>query len=217
MGLSLIGKKIGMTQYFNADGVVFPVTVVQAGPCTVVKKKTIESDGYNAVQLGYGNLEVRKLNKPMKGYFKGYNAEPTSSLKEFRDFDLSKINAGQEILVTSFTEGDFVDVTGVSIGKGYQGVVKRHGFAGGPKTHGSNFHRRPGSIGMCEHPAETPKGRKMAGHMGAKKITTLNLKIIKILEDKNLLLVKGAVPGHKNGIVYIRESVKKNGSEKRNV
>ena len=209
MSKAIIGKKVGMTQIFTSDGSVIPVTVVQAGPCVVVQKKTLETDGYNAIQLGFEKiLKEDKVNKPMAGHFKKYNVEPHKYLKEFRVDDSSGMESGQEINASVFQEGDLIDVQGVSIGKGYQGVMKRHNFAGGPKTHGSHFHRAPGSVGMCEFPGETPKGRKMPGRMGGKKVTVQRIEVVKVLEDKNLLLLKGSIPGHKNGIVYIKETVK---------
>jgi large subunit ribosomal protein L3 len=209
MAKAIIGKKVGMTQIFTSDGTVIPVTVVQAGPCVVVQKKTKETDGYNALQLGFEkNLKEDKVNKPMAGHFRKHNVEPHKYLKEFRIDNPADYEAGQEIKVDSFTEGELVDVQATSIGKGFQGVMKRHGFAGGPASHGSHFHRAPGSIGMCEFPGETPKGRKMPGRMGGKSKTVQRLEVVKILEDKNLLLIKGAIPGHKNSLVYIKETVK---------
>ncbi len=209
MSKAIIGKKVGMTQIFTSDGTVIPVTVVQAGPCVVVQKKTLETDGYNAIQLGFEKvLKDHKVNKPMSGHFRKYNVEPHKYLKEFRVDDTSGYESGQEINVSVFQEGDLIDVQGKSIGKGFQGVMKRHNFAGGPKTHGSHFHRAPGSVGMCEFPGETPKGRKMPGRMGGKNVTVQRIEVVKVLEDKNLLLLKGSIPGHENGIVYIKETVK---------
>lgn len=207
----IIGRKIGMTQIFLSDGTVVPVTVIEAGPCVVVQKKTVETDGYNAVQLGFEKvLKAKKVNKPMSGHFKKHNIEPYKILKEFRVKDTSNLEVGQEIRVDIFEEGEIVDVQGKSIGKGFQGVIKRHGFGGGPASHGSDFHRAPGSIGMCEFPGETLKGKKMPGRMGNKTVTTQGLKIAKVLAEKNVLLIKGAVPGHKNGIVFIKSSTKSN-------
>ncbi|MBC7195730.1 50S ribosomal protein L3 [Deferribacteraceae bacterium V6Fe1] len=207
----IIGKKVGMTQIFMSDGTVIPVTVVEAGPCVVVQKKTVETDGYNALQLGFGKiLKAKKVNKPMAGHFKKNNLEFFKFLKEFRTDNVGEFEVGQEIKVDIFTEGELVDVQGVSIGKGFQGVIKRHGFAGGPASHGSDFHRAPGSIGMCEFPGETLKGKKMPGRMGNKTVTTQGLKIAKVMADKNVLLIKGSVPGHKNGIIYIKKSTKSN-------
>lgn len=207
----IIGKKVGMTQIFMSDGTVIPVTVVEAGPCVVVQKKTVESDGYNALQLGFGKiLKAKKINKPMAGHFKKNNLEFFKILKEFRTDNVEEFEVGQEIKADIFAEGDLVDVQGISIGKGFQGVIKRHGFGGGPASHGSDFHRAPGSIGMCEFPGETLKGKKMPGRMGNKTVTIQGLKIVKVMADKNVLLIKGAVPGHKNGIIYIKKSTKSN-------
>lgn len=207
----IIGKKVGMTQIFMSDGTVVPVTVVEAGPCVVVQKKTVESDGYNALQLGFGKiLKAKKINKPMAGHFKKNNLEFFKILKEFRTDNVEEFEVGQEIKADIFAEGDLVDVQGISIGKGFQGVIKRHGFGGGPASHGSDFHRAPGSIGMCEFPGETLKGKKMPGRMGNKTVTTQGLKIAKVMADKNVLLIKGSVPGHKNGIIYIKKSTKSN-------
>lgn len=207
----IIGRKVGMTQIFKSDGTVVPVTVVEAGPCVVTQKRTAEKDGYEALQLGFNKiLKEKKVNKPMAGHFKKQGVEPYKELKEFHVKNVGEFQLGQEIRVDIFTEGDVVDVQGTSIGKGFQGVVKRHGFGGGPATHGSDFHRAPGSIGMCEHPGETMKGKKMPGRMGGKTITTQGLEIVKILTDKNLILIKGAVPGHKNSVLYIKNSTKSN-------
>lgn len=207
---ALIGKKIGMTQIFTSEGNVVPVTVVQAGPCVVTQKKTVENDGYSALQLGFERvLKQNRINKPMAGHFKKHNVEPFKVLKEFRVNNPDEYQLGQELKVNLFAEGDIVDVQGVSIGKGFQGVIKRHGFGGGPAAHGSDFHRAPGSIGMREWPGETLKGKKLPGRMGGKTVTTQRLEIVKILEDKNLILIKGAIPGHDNGIVYIKETTKK--------
>ena len=182
MAKGIIGKKIGMTQIFSENGAVIPVTVVQAGPCVVVQKKTVESDGYNAIQIGFEEiLSEKKVNKPM---------------------------AGQTINSEIFAEGDLVDIQGVTIGKGFAGGMKRWNFAGGPGGHGSGFHRRLGSIGMKEWPAEVNKGKKMAGHLGVETVTTQRLKVVKVMPEKNVILVKGSIPGHKNGIVYIKATAK---------
>lgn len=205
----IIGKKIGMTQVFTPDGTVIPVTVVEAGPCVVTQKKTLSTDGYNAVQIGFEKMNSEKrVNKPLYGHFKKAGVEPMKHLREIRIDDVDNINVGQVINAEIFAEGDLVDIQGVSIGKGFQGVVKRHGFAGGPKTHGSTFHRRPGSIGMKEFPAEIMKGRKMAGHMGNRKVTTQCLKVVRVMPEKNLILVQGSIPGHDNGVVYIKATSK---------
>lgn len=205
----IIGKKIGMTQVFTAEGRVIPVTVVEAGPCVVTQKKTVSTDGYNAIQIGFEKLVSEKnLNKPMFGHFKKAGVEPMKHLKEVRMDEVDEFTVGQVINAEIFAEGDLVDIQGVSIGKGTQGVMKRHNFGGGPGGHGSTFHRRAGSIGMKEWPAEVMKGKKMAGHMGAKKVTTQRLKVVRVMPEKNIILVQGAVPGHDNGVVYIKSTVK---------
>jgi len=210
MSKALIGRKIGMTQVFTEDGTVVPVTVVEAGPCVITDKKTVETNGYNAIQLGFTKqLKERKVTKPMAGHFKKNGVDPYKYIKEFRVENIEEYNVGQELAATVFEEGDVVDVQGVSKGKGFQGVVKRHGFKGGRATHGSHFHRAPGSIGMCEFPGETPKGRKMPGRTGGKAVSVQKLAVVKVIPETNLILVKGAIPGHKNGIVYIKETVKK--------
>jgi large subunit ribosomal protein L3 len=210
MARAIIGKKVGMTQIFTEDGTLIPVTVVQAGPCVVVNKRTVEQNGYSAVQLGFDKiLKEKKVNSPSKGYFQKQGVEAHKVLKEFRVAADTAYEVGQEVNATLFAEGDVVDVQGTSIGKGFQGVVKRFGFSGGPKTHGSHFHREPGSIGMCEFPGETEKGRKMPGRMGGKTVTVQKLSVVKIIPETNLILVKGAIPGHDNGIVFIKEAVKK--------
>ncbi|MDR0454887.1 MAG: 50S ribosomal protein L3 [Deferribacteraceae bacterium] len=205
----IIGKKIGMTQVFTAEGNVIPVTVVEAGPCVVTQKKTVASDGYNAIQIGFEKImSEKKLNKPLFGHFKKAGVEPMKHLREVRLDEIDQFSVGQIISAEIFAEGDFVDIQGVSIGKGTQGVMKRHNFSGGPSGHGSTFHRRVGSIGMKEWPAETPKGKKMAGRMGNRKVTTQRLRVVRVMPEKNIILVQGAVPGHDNGVVYIKSTVK---------
>lgn len=205
----IIGKKIGMTQVFEEDGRVSPVTVIQAGPCVVVQKKTVETDGYNAVQLGF--VEPRSKNKTSKalaGHFAKANAEPVKCVKEIRgDENDQNLELGQEVKVDVLRDVNKVDVTGVSKGKGFQGVIKRHGFSGGRATHGSMFHRAPGSIGQSAWPSRVFAGTKMPGRMGGDNVTVKNLKIVRIIEDQNLLLIKGAVPGARSGYVVIRESL----------
>ncbi len=209
MGKGIIGRKVGMTQIFSSNGVVIPVTVIEAGPCFVTQKKTLESDGYSAIQIGFQQIvSENKVNKPMTGHFKKAGVTPMKYLKEIRLDQTDDFNIGQEIKAEIFSEGDLVDIQGVSLGKGFAGVMKRHNFAGGPAGHGSGFHRRVGSIGMKEHPGEVYKGRKMPGHMGNKVVTTQRLKVVKVMTETNVILVEGAVPGHKNGIVYIKETVK---------
>jgi large subunit ribosomal protein L3 len=201
---ALIGKKVGMTQVFNDDGGIVPVSILMAGPCTVVTKKTVEKDGYDAVQIGYGEIKSYKVNKPELGHFKKNNINPVKILKEFRILDdIASVNVGEVYNVSVFDGIKNVSVSGTSKGKGFQGVVKRWGFKGGKDTHGSNFHRAPGSIGQSSYPSKVFKGLHMPGHMGNDKISVLNLKVIKIDKDNNLLYVKGAVPGANGNIVYI--------------
>ena len=205
----IIGKKIGMTQIFSENGAVIPVTVVQAGPCVVVQKKTVESDGYNAIQIGFEEiLSEKKVNKPMAGHFKKADVKPMKYLREVRVDAIDEYNVGQTLNSEIFAEGDLVDIQGVTIGKGFAGGMKRWNFAGGPAGHGSGFHRRLGSIGMKEWPAEVNKGKKMAGHLGVETVTTQRLKVVKVMPEKNVILVKGSIPGHKNGIVYIKATAK---------
>ncbi len=205
MAKGIIGKKIGMTQVFSDNGAVIPVTVVQAGPCVVVQKKTVESDGYNAIQIGFEEiLSEKKVNKPMAGHFKKADVKPMKYLREVRVDAIDDYNVGQTISTEIFAEGDLVDIQGVTIGKGFAGGMKRWNFAGGPGGHGSGFHRRLGSIGMKEWPAEVNKGKKMAGHLGVETVTTQRLKVVKVMPEKNVILVQGSVSGHKNGIIYIK-------------
>lgn len=209
MGKGIIGKKIGMTQIFTENGTVVPVTVVQAGPCVVTQKKTVESDGYNAIQIGFEKiLSEKKVNKPQAGHFKKAGTDPMKYLREVRVEAIDDYSVGQVINADIFAEGDMIDVQGVSIGKGFQGAMKRWNFAGGPGGHGSGFHRRLGSIGMKEWPAEVNKGKKMAGHLGVEKVTVQRLRIVRVMPETNVILVEGAIPGHKNGIVYIKQTVK---------
>ncbi|ADU65088.1 50S ribosomal protein L3 [Desulfurispirillum indicum] len=206
---SLIGKKIGMTQIFCEDGTVIPVTVVEAGPCTVVQVKTVDSDGYAAVQVGFEEaLKEKRVSKPLKGHFAKSGVAPQRHLKEFRVEDPAGFSVGQQLTAEVFAAGDKIDVTGTSKGKGFQGVIKRHGFGGGRATHGSTFHRAPGSIGMCATPSRTFKNKKMPGRMGGKTTTVQCLEVVKVMADQNLLLVKGAIPGSKGGIIEISQSQK---------
>lgn len=203
---AILGKKIGMTQIFEEDEVV-PVTVLKAGPCVVVRKKEEEKDGYTAIQLGFEEIDERKLTKPQLGYFRKYGISPKRYLCEVRlnKETCSSYNAGDEIKVSVFEKGDLVRVTGVSKGKGFAGVMKRHGFSGGPASHGAGqWHRRPGSIGASSDPSRVFKGKKMPGRMGGKRVTVRNLRIVDIVEEENLLLVKGAVPGKNGSIVLVR-------------
>ena len=209
MAKGIIGKKIGMTQVFSDNGAVIPVTVVQAGPCVVVQKKTVESDGYNAIQIGFEEiLSEKKVNKPMAGHFKKADVKPMKYLREVRVDAIDDYNVGQTISTEIFAEGDLVDIQGVTIGKGFAGGMKRWNFAGGPGGHGSGFHRRLGSIGMKEWPAEVNKGKKMAGNLGVETVTTQRLKVVKVMPEKNVILVQGSVSGHKNGIIYIKGTAK---------
>lgn len=209
MSKGIIGKKIGMTQVFTAEGTIIPVTVVEAGPCVVTQKKTVTTDGYNAIQIGFEKIVSEKhLNKPQHGHFKKAGVEPMKHLREVRMDNVDGYNVGQVISAEIFAEGDLVDIQGTSIGKGFQGVIKRYNFRGGRASHGSHFHRAPGSIGMKEFPGETIKGKKMPGHMGNRKVTTQRLKVVRVMPEKNLILVQGSVPGHDNSLLYIKETVK---------
>ncbi|MBO5332686.1 MAG: 50S ribosomal protein L3 [Clostridia bacterium] len=208
MNKGLIGKKIGMTQLFDENGKVIPVTVVEAGPCTVVQKKTIENDGYAAVQVGFGDVKVTKVNKPMAGHFKKADVAPKKVLKEFRLADTDSVNVGDVLKADIFAVGDRVDVVGTSKGKGTAGVIKRWNFSRLKETHGTGpVHRHGGSLGVID-PARIFKGKKMAGHLGAEKVTVQNLDIVKVDVENNLIAIKGAIPGPKNGIVVIADSVK---------
>ncbi len=204
----ILGKKVGMTQIFNDDGEVVPVTVVEAGPCSVIQKKTEEIDGYNAIQLGFVDTKEDKVNKPLKGHFDKYGTAPKKYVKEFKAFIDNEVEAGDEVTVDIFSVGEKVDVTGTSKGKGFAGTVKRWNFNTGPKTHGSRNYRLPGAIGAGSDPARVFKGQKMPGHMGRSKVTIQNLEIVKVDPEKNLLLVKGAVPGPKKALLVIKETVK---------
>ena len=201
---AIYGKKVGMTQVWTEDDRVVAVTVIQAEPNKVCQVKTTETDGYEAVQLGFGAIKAKKVNKPMAGHFAKQGVEPTRYLREVRVENASEYKPGDEQTVAAFTDVKKVDVTGVSKGKGFQGVIRRHGFGGGPGGHGSHFHRAPGSIGMCATPSRVLKGMRMAGHMGCDTVTVKNLDIVRIDEDQNLILVKGAVPGGKNALVRVR-------------
>ena len=208
MKKAIIGKKVGMTQIFDENGRVIPVTVVEAGPCVVVQKKTVETDGYDAIQVGFGELREKLVNKPRKGHFAKAGVSLRRTLKEFRMEDVANYNVGDEIKVDTFEIGDKVDVSGVSKGKGFQGPIKRHGQSRGPETHGSRYHRRPGSMGACSYPGRVFKNKKLAGHMGSVKVTVQNLEVVKVDADKNLILVKGAIPGAKGSVVTIKEAIK---------
>ena len=207
MQKAIIGKKIGMTQIFDAEGKVIPVTVIQAGPCSVIQKKTTETDGYEAVQLGFGEVKEKHVTKALQGHFAKSGVAVKKVLKEFR-LDEITLNVGDEIKADVFSEGECVDVTGISKGKGYAGTVKRWGTHRGPMTHGSGYHRGPGSMGACSSPSRVFKGKKLAGHMGCEKVTVQNLDVVRVDMDRNLILVKGAIPGPKGGIVTIKNTVK---------
>ena len=213
MAVGLIGKKLGMTQIFGEDGNAIPITVVQAGPCVVVQKKTTKNDGYDSLQVGFNEVKKAKLvNKPRAGHFKKANVAPQAKLTEFRisPDEHENYEVGAEILVDLFEPGDFVDVSGVSIGKGFAGVMKRHGYHGTPGGHGTHeSFRHGGSIGANMTPAHVLKGKKMAGQMGAKKVTVQSLKVVEVRGDMNLVLIEGAVPGPRNGYVVIKKAVKK--------
>lgn len=204
----LIGKKIGMTQIFTDDGRRVPVTVVEAGPCVVIQKKTVDKDGYNAIQVGFGEREAVKSNRAVVGHCKAADKGVFTHLRELRLDNVDQFNVGDEIKAELFAVGDLIDVTGTSIGKGYQGVMKRWGFKGGRSTHGSRFHRAPGSIGCSATPSRVFKNKKMPGQMGNERVTVQRLQIARVDSADNLLLIKGAIPGAANGIVVIRDSVK---------
>lgn len=209
MKKGIIGKKIGMTQIFDESGKVIPVTVIEAGPCVVVQKKTAENDGYEAVQLGYGDVKVTRVNKPMKGHFDKADVACKKELKEFRLEDCASVNVGDILKVDTFAVGDMVDVSGTSKGKGFQGTIKRHNNSRLKETHGSGpVHRHAGSMGACSSPSRIFKGKGMPGQMGNEKVTVQNLEIVKIDAENNLIALKGAIPGPKGGIVSIVDSVK---------
>ena len=208
MKKAILGKKIGMTQIFTAEGTAIPVTVVEAGPCVITQIKTIENDGYNAIQVGFEDIEERKVNKPVRGHFAKLKLALKRHLTEFRLDDISTSNVGDELKADIFAEGDFVDVQGTSKGKGFQGVIKRHGQHRGPMTHGSMYHRRPGSMGPCADPGRVFKGKKLPGRMGNVTVTVQNLKVVKVDAERNLILIKGSVPGNKGSILKIKSAIK---------
>ena len=205
---TLIGKKVGMTQIFDEKGNVIPVTVIEAGPCNVVQVKTVETDGYNAIQLGFGAVKENKVNKPIKGHFAKAKITPMKHLREFRVNDVSSVKVGDEIKADTFAQGDSVDIQGITKGKGFQGVIKRHGQSRGPMGHGSMYHRRPGSMGPTSTPGRVFKGKKLPGHMGHVTVTIQNLDVVRVDLDKNVILVKGSVPGAKGAILKIKSVVK---------
>ena len=204
MQKAVIGKKVGMTQIFDENGHVIPVTVIEAAPNTVCQIKTTETDGYEAVQLGFGTIKENKVNKPMGGHFAKHGVSPMRHLREVRVDSASEHELGEKVTVANFAEVKKVDVTGTSKGKGFAGVMRRYNFGGGPGGHGAHFHRAPGSIGQCASPSRVFKGVRLPGHMGCDTITTKNLEVVRVDEDMNLILLKGSVPGGKNGVVRIR-------------
>ena len=204
---AIIGKKVGMTQIFDEKGYVIPVTVIEAGPCVVAQVKTVETDGYNAVQLGFGEVKDKHINKPEKGHFEKSKLSAKKHLREFRA-DSIDVKVGDEVKADVFEAGDKIDVQGTSKGKGFQGVIKRHGQHRGPMGHGSMYHRRPGSMGSTSTPGRVFKGKKLPGHMGSQTITIQNLEVVRVDLDKNVILVKGSVPGAKGAILKLKTSVK---------
>ncbi|GAA0678243.1 MULTISPECIES: 50S ribosomal protein L3 [Clostridium] len=208
MKKAIMGKKVGMTQIFNEQGKVIPVTVVEAGPCVVLQKKTVESDGYEAIQVGFGDIREKLVNKPKTGVFKKAGVNVKRYIREFRLEDVSAYEVGTEIKADIFAVGDKVDVSGISKGKGFQGTIKRWNAHRGPMSHGSKFHRAVGSMGASSDPSRTFKNKRMPGHMGAVKTTVLNLEVVKVMPEKNVILIKGGVPGPNKGMVIIRNSVK---------
>lgn len=207
MKKAIIAKKVGMTQVFSPEGVIIPVTVLQAGPCKVTQVKTVETDGYNAVQLAFGEVKEKNVTKPLKGHFEKANVAPLRRLKEFRLED-SSLALGEEVKADVFEEGEKVDIHGVSKGKGFQGVIKRYGQHRGPMAHGSKYHRAVGSLGASSTPSRVFKGKKLPGHMGNVNCTIQNVKIVKVDVENNMILIKGAVPGSNGSIVYLTDAVK---------
>lgn len=206
----ILGRKLGMTQIFNDEGIITPVTVIEAGPCYVTQKKTVESDGYNAIQLGFDEVSEKRVTQPKQKHLAKANVPMLRYLREIRVDDVDSYETGQKIDASIFELGDVIDVTGISKGKGFAGAVKRHNFRGGPKTHGqSDRHRAPGSAGAGSTPGRVFKGTRMPGQMGNSQVTLLNLKVALVDPEKNIIAVKGAVPGGKNGLVLIKEAVKK--------
>ena len=213
MNIALLGKKIGMTQVFDDANRLIPVTVIEAGPCPVTQVKSTEKDGYDAIQIGFRSQKEHRLTKAALGHFKKAGVEPVAELSEFRTSGETDINLGDMLTVERFEAGQKVDVIATTKGRGFQGVVKRYGFAGGPASHGSMFHRRGGSYGMCQWPGHVIKGKKMPGHMGDVSRTVQNLEIVKVIADKNLILVKGSIPGSRGGYVTVRTAIKTKASK----
>lgn len=208
MKKAILAKKIGMTQLFNDKSEFVPVTVLEAGPCVVVQKKSVETDGYNSIQVGFVDAKVKKVTKPIEGHFKKVNVSPKKFLREFRLEDISSYNIGDEIKADVFAVGDKVDVVAKSKGKGFQGSIKRHGHHRGPMAHGSKYHRGVGSMSSATTPGKVKKGKKMPGHMGAKRVTVQNLEVVRVDVSKNILLLKGSVPGPKGSLIFVKDSVK---------
>ena len=208
MQKGLIGRKVGMTQIFDEEGKVIPVTAIEVGPCTVTQIKTVEQDGYTAVQLGFGDVKERKLNKPELGHLSKNKLAPKKYLREFRLDSVEGMKVGDELKADVFAVGDKVDIQGTSKGKGFQGVIKRHGQSRGPMGHGSMYHRRPGSMGPTSTPGRVFPGKNLPGHMGVETVTIQNLEVVKVDLDKNVILVKGSVPGTKGAILKVKSSVK---------
>ncbi|WP_251860711.1 50S ribosomal protein L3 [Clostridium sp. Marseille-Q2269] len=208
MKKAILGKKLGMTQIFNENGKVIPVTVIEAGPCTVIQKKTVEKDGYEAIQVAFGDIREKLRSKPVKGHFAKAGVSLKRHIKEFKLEDSNSFEIGQEIKADVFQAGERVDISGVSKGKGFQGTIRRWNAHRGPMSHGSKFHRAVGSMGASSDPSRTFKNKRMPGHMGNVKTTVLNLEVVRIIPEKNLILIKGGVPGPNKGLVQIRNTVK---------
>ena len=204
----ILGRKLGMTQIFTEDGIMVPVTVVEAGPMVITQLKTVENDGYQAVQVGYGEVKEKSLNKPQKGHFAKAGVGLKKFVREFRSEDVANYTLAQELNVSMFEVGQKVDVTGTSKGKGFQGPIKRHNQSRGPMSHGSRYHRGTGSMGAASDPSRVFKGKKLAGHMGAVRRTIQNLEVIRVDAEKNLILIKGAIPGPKKGLVVVKKAIK---------
>jgi large subunit ribosomal protein L3 len=208
MKKAILGKKLGMTQIFDENGKIVPVTVIEAGPCSVIQKKTVEKEGYQAIQVGFDDIREKLVNKPRKGHFEKAGVALKRFVKEFRLEDISGYKIGQEIKADIFAAGDKVDISGVSKGKGFQGAIKRWNQSRGPMSHGSKFHRAPGSMGASSSPSRTFKNKRLPGHMGHVSTTVLNLSVAKVMAEKNIILIKGGVPGPNKGYVLIRNTVK---------
>jgi large subunit ribosomal protein L3 len=214
MSISLIGKKIGMTQIFDDENRLIPVTVIEAGPCPVIQIKSIEKDGYEAVQIGFRPQKEHRLSKGELGHLKKAEVDPVAELSEFRIKNGTDVKVGDLLTVEHFKAGQKIDVISTSKGRGFQGVVKRHGFAGGPASHGSMFHRRGGSYGFCQWPGHVIKGKKMPGRMGGDQRTVQNLEVVKVITEKNLILIKGSIPGSRGGLVTVRTAIKTKSARK---